>query len=271
MIQLHISKMNRTKIEWSRSPDGSQGYTLNSKTGCLNHTPEGLCLGGLFPCYAYRLAHGRLETRYLGNLKAQLLEGGDSNDPFYPRFWSERLEEPYRIKKPIGFFLDDMSDWMGDYWPKEWTEAELQMMRDNPQHRIYTLTKQPQNLIKWSPFPENCWVGVTATNANATIEALSCLRRIEAKIKFISFEPLLTQCLVDDPWLCIDWVIIGAQTNPYKPPKLEGVLEIVNAADGAGVKVFLKNNLVPMIAGSLNPDKLKLYPDNMHLRQEMPE
>jgi protein gp37 len=180
--------MNKTLIEWVKNPDGSQGYTLNSKTGCKNHTPEGLCLGGLFPCYAYKSAHGWLKEMYLANTnlipdakggvvklsisgQTAVEREGDYADPFYPRFWKERLEQPRKMLQDKGIFLDDMSDWMLDCWPREWTEAELQMMRDNSQHRFYTLTKQPQNLIKFSPFPENCWVGVTATNEQKFLEA----------------------------------------------------------------------------------------------------
>ena len=45
----------------------------------------------------------------------------------------------------------------------------------------------------------------------------------------------------------IKWVIIGAQTKPYKPPKIEWVQEITEACDKAGIKVFLKNNLKPLL------------------------
>lgn len=278
--------MNRTKIEWVKNPDGSQGYTLNSKTGCLNHTPDGLCLGGMFPCYAFRLANGRLRKRYLAN---SILPTHDEpnheahhQDPFYPRFWPERLKELYQVKKPIAFFLDDMSDWMGDYWPREWTEAELQMMRDNPQHRIYTLTKQPQNLIKWSPFPSNCWVGVTATDDEMCYQAWKHLLDVEAKVKYISFEPLRSNIQITELNLRtahINWLIIGAQTKPYKPPKIEWVLEIVKAADKAGIPIFLKDNLKPLMAGLNIPDLAcytNLWRKEGHifyakeLRQEMP-
>ena len=45
----------------------------------------------------------------------------------------------------------------------------------------------------------------------------------------------------------IGWVIIGAQTKPYKPPEIEWVKEIIEACDKAGVKVFLKNNLLKLL------------------------
>jgi len=297
--------MNETTIGWIRNPDGSQGYTLNSKTGCLNHTPEGLCLGGMFPCYAFRLANGRLRQRYLVNHNyPNYLQVGFPHtesalfDPFYPRFWPERLKEPYRIRKPIGFFLDDMSDWMGDYWPREWTEAELQMMRDNPQHRIYTLTKQPENLLRWSPFPENCWVGISVTNNKQMNKALYFNPDYKAKIKFLSFEPLLER--IDKSRLAIyryDWLIIGACTGSWRDivalsakypaltamsygkkwtlqPKLEWVLEIVEAADKTGIPVFLKDNLKPLLATKEHYGfkyvPLPLGNENGRLRQEMP-
>lgn len=192
-----------TGIEWVKNPDGSPGITVNSKTGCKNHTPDGLCLGGMFPCYAFKLANGRLKRRYISyhggkspliaNYNELPLDKAEQTetDPFYPRWWLERLEQIKGIKKPTGIFLDDMSDWMGDYWPSEWTEAELQMMRDNPQHRIYTLTKQPQNLIRFSPFPPNVWLGVTVTNQEMFDNAIYYLKMVEATVKFISMEPLL--------------------------------------------------------------------------------
>lgn len=297
-----------TGIEWVLNPDGTRGITVNSKTGCLNHTPEGLCLGGLFPCYAYKLSHGGLKQRYLASsnlaksyriARGVLNENATDpyNDPFYPRFWPERLDKIRAIKKPTGIFLDDMSDWMGDYWPEEWARQELQVMRNCPQHRFYTLTKQPQNLIKFSPFPENCWVGVTATNQEMMADALRELHKIEAKVKYLSFEPLLDRITFaswrNQPvWFNdLDWLIIGACTGSMsdiqtamhfhpelKPkfwgnkstlqPKIEWVKEIVEAADKAGIKVFLKDNLRPLFR----------YPENPWawpkvgglLRQEMP-
>ena len=89
-------RMNKTSIEWVKNPDDSQGYTWNPITGCLNHV-DGLCKGGGFPCYAYRLAHGRLKSRYIANMslppifKENLSTAG--NDPFYPRFWPERVSQ----------------------------------------------------------------------------------------------------------------------------------------------------------------------------------
>ncbi|TET43035.1 MAG: DUF5131 family protein [Dehalococcoidia bacterium] len=258
--------MNKTKIEWAKNPDGKQGYIWNPITGCLN---------GCEYCYARKLANGRLRSRYLANtnLPDNILpehwNEGHPN-PFYPRFWPERLKElkPDVIAgKEKGIFVCDMSDLFGIGIPEDWTKQVLNYIKAWPEHRFYLLTKQPQNLIKWSPFPDNCWVGVTATDGIAYREAIHHLYRIEAKSKFISFEPLLQPAGVTDLSIgALDWVIIGAQTKPTIIPKYEWVVEIVTACDKAGIPVFLKNNL--------NTCEISDYPELLdkqgNMRQEMP-
>lgn len=201
--------MQKTNIEWVKNPDGTQGYTWNPITGCLNHTLEGLCLGGLFPCYAYKLANGRLRQRYLANKRiANVIQNPTSEvvkglaDPFYPRFWKERIP-PHTYHKmdwkgvPVGVFVCDMGELFGDWVPREWQNKIFEVIEDCPQHRFYLLTKQPQNLAKWSPFPPNCYVGVSVTQNSLLADALKYLNQIQATVKFISFEPLLERINLD--------------------------------------------------------------------------
>ena len=319
--------MQKTLIEWVKNPDGSQGFTWNPITGCLNHV-NGLCKDGGFSCYAYKLAHGRLNQRYLANLNlANIeckehyrdleLEPEEMYDPFYPRFWNERLRELTKRNdmlwgydtertrpknaKPIGIFLCDMGDLFGIGVPQEWTEKILDEVWGNKGYdRIYTLTKQGQNLAPWSPFPANCFVGVTATTQKAHNEAVVALTGIEAKIKFISHEPLLEHISLHSPYSpedAYDWDIIGACTGrkneimqlcerypeltpmPYgtiwtAQPKISWVEEIVRACDKAGIPVFLKDNLMPLI---IQQEKLPIWAmkdweklKHFNLRQEMP-
>jgi len=283
--------MNHTKIEWVRNPDGSQGYTFNPITGCLNHV-NGLCKGGGFPCYAYRLANGRLKHLYLANVNLpELYQGGyrvfdgseneslyyeHLKDPFYPRFWPERLGEItnklrrwgrnriVHAHEPRGVFVCDMSDLFGTGIPEEWTRRVLGKMQYAKQDRFFLLTKQPQNLIKFSPFPPNCWVGATVCTNGAMTLALEHLSNIQAKVKFISFEPLLGFIGMNDHMNLkgiVDWVIIGAQTKPSVFPKIEWVQEIVEAADKAGIPVFLKDNLYPIFNVETEEDAFKLHID----------
>ncbi len=275
--------MNKTLIEWVKNQDGTQGYTWNPITGCLN---------GCEYCYARKLANGRLKSRYLPNDNiGSLLTGRRFSeawhkaykDPFYPRFWEDREWLSLRERIPKGIFVCDMSDLFGIDIPGEWTKRVIDQIRLNYKHRFYLLTKQPQNLIKFSPFPDNCWVGVTATNRKMWFEAVWELQDVRASVKYISFEPLLDwkyEMDIDSHFINrsrfmadrfnragISWVIIGAQTKPYKPPKIEWVKEIVEACDKAGIPVFLKDNLdhqgFPINSSLLN--------EEYYLRQEMPK
>ncbi len=285
--------MNRatSPTGWAKNPDGTPGYTFNPITGCLNHV-DGLCKGGNFPCYAWGLANGRLKPLYLANLNIATQDettGNPFRDPFYPRFWPEKVSEmkPLFHRKEKGIFVCDMSDLFGIGIPDDWISQVLFAIKVNPWHRFYLLTKQPQNLIKFSPFPDNCWVGVTATNTDMFYNACFQLRNIKATVKYLSLEPLLDfaqpgyvldmeHWIKNWLWHGIKWVIIGAQTKPYKPPKIEWVREIVEACDKAGIPVFLKDNLKPLLTSNFK-GKDVIESHNLwafkyfKLRQEMPK
>jgi len=286
--------LQKTSIEWVKNPDGSPGYTWNPITGCLNHD-NGLCKGGGFPCCAYKLANGRLKPLYLRNtnITDAWKDGVEGfafrearNDPFYPRFWEDRLLQPEwdLPTKPCGIFVCDMGELFGDWIPNDWTKRIFKTITSSPGDRFYILTKQPQNLIKFSPFPENCWVGVTATNTEAFLNTCTLLEYpLEARVKYISLEPLLdwdynftqdylVNCLHRAG---IKWLIIGACTGTHrdiealsakypelwgKPlsgnkwalfPKVEWVREIEIAAKQAYIPIFEKDNLRPLLQRDL--------------------
>ena len=120
-----------------------------------------------------------------------------------------------------------------------------------PQHTFIFLTKRPQNLPK--KFPDNCWVGVSVTNREMLHRAKYYIESVKAKIKFISFEPLMDDVMqflyADLVVKNCDWIIIGARTplNKKTQPKIEWIKEIVEAADKAGIPIFLKNNLLKLL------------------------
>ncbi len=227
--------MQKTKIEWC-------DYTINPV--------KGLCPVACPYCYARAMYHRfkwNPEIRFDGNALVD-----------FP-------------SKPSRIFVGSTMELFGDWIKPGWMEQIMALPHNFPQHTFLFLTKQPQNLIKFSPFPDNCFVGVSATEQHYFVRALSELRFIEAKVKFLSLEPLLAHipCLPEALTLAgIGQVIIGAQSKPTVMPKIEWVQEIVQACDKAGVKVFLKDNLYDFFMNVPHSDLF--WEDMSNLRQELP-
>lgn len=216
--------MNKTKIEWVKSPDGAQGYTINPL--------KGKCPRACHYCYARRLY-----DRFKWNPEPRFDQ--DILDHAYQ--WS--VEHEYTTN---GYFMCSTFEWL---WNKDWaTEIMIFMETFMKRHRFYTLTKYPERLWTFQPFPLNVWAGVTIDEGWQLAKTLDLMRKIKAPVKFISFEPL--QEYIDNVDFLqdgdIDWVIIGARTQPYREPAYEWVEEIVKYADKGNLKVFLKDNLKPM-------------------------
>jgi protein gp37 len=198
-------------------------------------------------------------------------------------------------KKPVRVFVGST---MELFLFDDWMEFILNRCQDFPQHTFQFLTKKPEKLPQWSPFPENCWVGATTTGYDAFNTSLDCMKLIEAKVKYFSIEPFLERIQFYPERLeyCgINWLIIGALTGRKRDimelskqypdltpmpwgskwtlqPKIEWVEEIVRACDKAGVPVFLKDNLMPLMEASFGRENYLspvLTPDG-ELRQELP-
>jgi len=175
----------------------------------------------------------------------------------------------------IGSTMELFGDWIEDWW----MTTIFEWVRNYPQRTFILLTKQPQNLSKWSPFPDNCWVGVSVCNDKMLDTAVDKLEDIQAKIKFISFEPLLSRLTLSLDYAFyyagISWVICGAQTphSEKTMPKIEWITSIVETASKAGIPIFLKNNLESLIHHEWQDNvyaKLLRTPSGK-LRQELPQ
>jgi protein gp37 len=171
-----------------------------------------------------------------------------SDDPFAPRWYEERIFEPGGRIKPAGIFVCNMGELFGPWLARDWTDDVLDVIRHCPQHRFYLLTKQPHELAKWSPFPPNAWVGVSAWDHASFINACHYLEGIKATVKYVSLEPLLRWLVGIDVAAFaqaagLSWLIIGAQTKPTIRVPGRWTDDIIPAAHEAGVAVFLKDSL----------------------------
>ena len=158
-----------------------------------------------------------------------------------------------KIKRPSRIFVGSTIELFGEWVDAFWLDSIFRTVRDNPHHTFIFLTKQPQNLIKFSPYPPNVYLGVSVTNQEMFNKAIHYLKMIDAKVKFISFEPLLERITLDQgDYLIlnklqeagIDWLILGGKSGkpPFYPHE-EWIQEIEEAADKAGIPVFEKFNL----------------------------
>ncbi len=214
--------MNKTNIEWC-------GYTINPVKGlCPVDCKDNQ---GKSYCYARRM-YKRFKWNPELDFDASVFNDLPKMKPGSKVFWGSTFE----------LF------WEGEAVMAGWMRFVFEAVKRHPELTHIFLTKQPQNLIKWSPFPENCWVGVSITDC---LDGIGFMADVKASVKFISFEPLQyydVDALTASELFRVNgisWVIIGQQTPVKKVtmPKIEWVREIVEACNKAGIPVFLKDNL----------------------------
>jgi protein gp37 len=241
----------QSKIEWLKSADGKPGYSINPV--------KGLCPMACDYCYARRM---------------------------YKRFkWNPEIRFDDQAlfglpKEPARIFVGSTMELFGSWVKPNWWDFIIQTVALLPQHTFIFLTKCPADLPK--KWPDNCWVGVSVPMPNAFGTAIECLRQIQAPVKFLSIEPLLKRFEYDAGRIeyylklaSINWLIIGQQT-PVKAataPKVSWIKEIMEAADSAGIPVFLKDNLRDLLPGE-SPFYSLYQKDDFttgYLRQEFPK
>ncbi|NUU94789.1 phage protein Gp37/Gp68 [Marinitoga sp. 1135] len=181
----------KSKIEWTES-------SWNPVTGC---TKESL---GCQNCYAERLA------KRLKNMGLKKYENG-----FKVTIHPKSLNEPLNWKKPQIIFVVSMGDLFHKDVPDDFIEKVFEVMNKAYWHTFQVLTKRSERLleiskkVKWT---DNIWAGVTVEHEKY-LYRLNHLKKIPAKIKFVSMEPLLS----DMPYIDfdgIDWVVVGGESGP---------------------------------------------------------
>ena len=210
--------MKTTKIEWTEA-------TWNPSIGCNKVS------GGCAHCYAEVMAR---------RLQAMGVE--DYKDGFTFKILPHRLEVPLKIKKPTKFFVNSMSDLWHEKMPEEFLDQIFEIIEKTPQHTYQMLTKRAENMAKFfenRTIPQNVWLGVTVENKRAK-SRIDCLRSINAKIRFLSIEPLLED-LEGIDFNQIDWAIVGGESGlKARPMKEEWVINIKNQCKKQDVAFFFK-------------------------------
>ncbi len=208
-----------SRIEWTEA-------TWNPTVGCTKISP------GCKNCYAEAMAK-RLQAMgtpgYANGFKLTVLP--------------ERLEEPLRRKKPTVYFVNSMSDLFHKSVSDEYIEQVFDVIQRCPHHTFQVLTKRAERLasfFKRRAVPTNAWIGVSVEDKEYGVPRINHLRKVDARIRFLSVEPLLDDVgeldLTD-----IHWVIVGGESGPKaRPMKLEWVESIQQQCKEQSVQFFFK-------------------------------
>ncbi len=244
--------LTKTKIEYL-------DFAWNFYTGC-EQWRTGVCPVGT-KCWAYQ--------------RAQRFNGGD----FSPALHPEKLLDPLKHKAParigVCFTGDLFGDWVDpkmDVKNPEYLERHAPLIywvfktiRDCPQHTFLFLTKNPKGLLPWGKFPDNAWPGATVCNQQMFNKAIAMLAQVEAKHKWLSFEPFMEEIVIQPGDLDgISWLTLGgwSRYSPKTAPKMSWIQGILVAADNPlNIPIFMKDNLEPLMVGAWAGWKLrKEYP-----------
>lgn len=177
-------------------------------------------------------------------------------------------------------FMGSTIDLFGPWVTPHGIRAILEYCQGRPGVTWQFLTKFPERARRYE-FPPNTWAGVTVTGPDDWQRMAELCRITGPSVKFVSFEPLLGWFSYFDRLEAVQnisndfrrWgvrqVITGQQTPPKAAtsPQKDWIADIVQAAEMAWAKVFLKNNLRSLF---------RQYPPswayrNGDLRQELPE
>ncbi len=212
--------MAQSSIEWTE-------MTWNPVTGCTKIS------SGCKFCYA------EIMSRRLMAMGVEKYKDGFKKVATH----TLSLNIPYTWKSPKVVFVNSMSDLFHPEVPLDFIQDVFKVMNDTPQHIYQVLTKRADLLLQYNDklqWTENIWMGVSVENQKV-IERIDFLRETDAKIKFLSLEPLIGP-LPNINLSKIDWVIVGGESGKGKirPIKESWVVDIQKQCEKAKVAFFFK-------------------------------
>ena len=206
-------------IEWTEA-------TWNPTTGCNKVSP------GCKICYAEILSnrlHAMGQAKYANKFQLTM----------HP----DELTRPLGWKKQRMIFVNSMSDLFHKDVTDDFLKKIMETIIQTSQHTYQILTKRSERLPIFeneiTKYPENVWLGVTIENNDYGYRA-DDLRKTNARIKFLSLEPLLGP-LPDLDLTGINWVIVGGESGPgARPMEKSWVNDILSKCQKAKIPFFFK-------------------------------
>lgn len=248
-----------TKIQWT-------DHTFQSWIGCTKVSPA------CDHCYAEAMAKRAGWDVWGDDKPRRMMSETYWKQPFK---WNREAE---RRGVPAKVFCASLSDVFED-------RVELVPVRSRLSHVVEEtpwliwqfLTKRPENMVRLAPdrwsggWPSNVWAGTTAETQEYLELRLAHLKKVPARVRFLSLEPLLGPMQLfgspDDTgqfapgWIAtgvktwteygweydvdlqqgVDWVIVGGESGgKARPFALEWAAGVVKQCRGAHVPCFVK-------------------------------
>ena len=211
--------MSASKIEWTEQ-------TWNPVTSCTQVSP------GCKYCYAERMA-----------LRLQAMNAPGYARGFDLTLHQDRLGQPLGRNKSTVYFVGSMADLFHEGVPDAFIERVLAVARQTPRHTDLLLTQRAERLAAFfanRPVPNNVWLGVTVEDRRHGLPRIDFLRRVPARVRFLSVEPLLEDLGPLD-LDGIDWVLVGGESSPDARPMREAwALAVRDRCRAAGVAFLFK-------------------------------
>jgi len=187
------------------------------------------------------------------------------------QFHPDRLDKPLRWRKPRQIGVCFTGDWMDDQVHSQWIDKMIGVMFQTQQHTYFTLTKQPQRIVKempwindsWGGFPRCVYNGVSITDQEDWNSKKHDFLRIPGR-KWISYEPAMQRVFFGPDLYQVDWLVIGCESGKNRRPMpLEWAIDVVEQCKAAGVPVWVKQiSLNGKVVHDIN-----LFPPELQVRQ----
>lgn len=212
-------------IDWAK-------WSWNPIVGCLHDCPY---------CYARDIAE-----RFQKDGVSSFANG------FVPTLHPGRLSAPLNRlplqsddPRDARIFAGSMADTFGRWVPAEWIEAILGIAAEARQWEFLVLTKFPKRMAEFQ-IPQNVWMGTTVDCQARVAGAEAAFERVQARVKWLSVEPML-EPLKFSHLDRFQLLVIGGASRSAKTPRwippFEWLADLMRQADDAGCAVFLKSNL----------------------------
>lgn len=240
-----MNKQTSTGIEWT-------DYTSNPIQGCRFGCSWVMPNGKIAECYAKTIAERMRSDKFFPR--------GFEEITFRPQEFIEWARLNRRVEKTNAasprVFVGSMADIGHPAVKDEWLEEVIAEVSKAPRVTFQMLTKNPRRFSE-KKLPSNLWLGIsspptamsgiTIDQRSMFLAALHSLRKTEARIKFVSIEPLSFDVvpMLEQYIESLDWLIVGAASDGHTKyqPDAEHFRELLDLVEKYPTPLFFKGNL----------------------------